>query len=584
MATTKIETVFTAQDRASAVMRQLGAAGDRLQSTFDNMAAPLLRAQTLWASLAGGAIIGGIRSLVSAIDDLDEAAQGLGTTAVDLAAIRQAGTEAGVGADKLSTALTRLNVNISEAAAGDAKAATMFGAFGNAALSAAVKAGDSSRVLRELADEFAKLGDGPAKSALAVDLFGKAGAAMIPLLNGGSAALDRFTGLTDETVKAAQRLQNEIDKLGAAWDRFKYRTASVAIPAVNNLLDAVARLKEADFAADRIVLQGSPAAVIKQGVIELSKAYNSASKAADLRNRSIEEGAKLSGAEVVEANRGAQAIRDKAAADFAAAEAAKKKAKAISESSNAYAKEFADVQRIRNARKAFEDDQEAARVARQEADAALVDQMTGRQGEAELQRRIELLNKLKSGEIAASREEIAIAEASIFGVTQGVNNELEKQTELAEQLGLQISSSLGELITTGGKASDVFKALGQDILKMITQLLILKPLADEIGKAFKSIGSGSSGGSSGSSFWSGLLGIGSAAAAGAGGTGQNLNGSWGFVGAAPRASAAGSVIVNNYIDGATDRARISMYVEQGVKAGIAASVDSTARGGSGVIG
>ena len=45
---------------------------------------------------------------------------------------------------------------------------------------------------------------------------------------------------------------------------------------------------------------------------------------------------------------------------------------------------------------------------------------------------------------------------------------------------------------------------------------------------------------------------------------------------------AGALVVNNYIDGAIDRARISSYVESGVRAGIAQSWDNVARGGSGV--
>jgi hypothetical protein len=43
------------------------------------------------------------------------------------------------------------------------------------------------------------------------------------------------------------------------------------------------------------------------------------------------------------------------------------------------------------------------------------------------------------------------------------------------------------------------------------------------------------------------------------------------------------VFITNYIDGAVDRARISSYVENGVRAGLAQSWDNVARGGSGVL-
>jgi len=581
---TRIDAIFTAQDRASAVMRQIGSSADKLESTFTRLQAPLLRAQSLWVSLAGGAIIGGIVNLTKAIDDLDEEAQALGTTAMDLASFRQAGTEAGVGVEKLNTALTKLNVNISQAAAGDPKAAALFSAFGSAALDAAVKAGDSRQVLRALADEFAKLQDGPAKAALAVDLFGKAGAALIPMLNGGADALDRFTGLTAKTVEESRRLTAEFDALGQTWERIKFQASGVLIPAINDVIAVLGRL---DLGKIRDEFNTFPLGNFGAAFREYTRQVDAAAvKQKQLRD-ALALGAGAYSNEGRAALQGAQSVRDKAAADEAAARASSKKAKATNESSNAYAKEFADIARIRanRARAQDEIERDAEEAARRQQD--LVDQMTGRTSEGEIQRRIDLLNKMKSGEIAASREEIAIAEASIFGVTQGVNNELEKQGELADQLGLQISSSLGELITTGGKAGDVFKALGQDILKMITQLLILKPLAEEIGKLFK--GGSSSGGSGGTSFFGALLGLAGAASGSGGATafagGAGMGTGFGVsTGVGTGMGAAMSAPINVYIDGATDRALITSYVEQGVSAGIAASVDSTLRGGSGVIG
>lgn len=576
MADNRANVIISAQDRASEVLRRLSGTVDGMQRSFEGISAPLLRFQTLWASLIGGAVVGGIRALVSTIDDLNDAAQGLGTTAVQLAAIRQAGAEAGVGAEKLDTALTRLNVTISEANAGDVKAAALFGAFGNKALEAAVKAGDSSRVLRELADEFARMGDGPAKSALAVELFGKAGAAMIPLLNGGAAALERFTGLTNDTVRAAQDLQNEIDRLGATWDRFKFNVGSVAIPAINQLLDAIKRFNETDFQSQRLLSAGSPAAALAQAALALTRSYQQAGIVANLRNRAIEEGNKLSGAEAVEANRGAQAILNRAKADAAAAEAAKKKAAATKESSDAYAKEFADVARIRNARRRFDEEQEDAANRERERRQSRLEDLTGRTAARQQLEDVKALDDAFFS-LGISVEEYDAGIRKVFGTNSDTTKGLERQGELAEQLGLQMASSLGELITSGGRAGDVWKALGQDVLKLVTQMLILKPLAKELADIFSGLGS-QGGGGSGSSFFGSLLrGIGGAVLGGASGGGQNADGSWGYV------DAGRAVTTNVYIDGAVDRARIASYVESGVKAGLAASWDNVARGGTGVL-
>jgi hypothetical protein len=78
------------------------------------------------------------------------------------------------------------------------------------------------QVLGDVADKFAEYEDGAAKTALAVQIFGKSGADLIPLLNGGSEALDQFDdmarklGLTldDETAKNAEKFNDTVDLMG----------------------------------------------------------------------------------------------------------------------------------------------------------------------------------------------------------------------------------------------------------------------------------------------------------------------------------------------------------------------------------
>jgi hypothetical protein len=115
------------------------------------------------------------------------------------------------------------------------------------------------------------------------------------------------------------------------------------------------------------------------------------------------------------------------------------------------------------------------------------------------------------------------------------------------------------------------------VQKLIVQLLIVKPLAQEIEKIF---GKGAGGSGGGASWLSGALSAAGSFIFGGGagaGTGQNTDGSWGFV------DSGRATITNVYIDGAIDRARIASYVETGVKAGLAQSWDNVARGGSGVL-
>jgi hypothetical protein len=90
--------------------------------------------------------------------------------------------------------------NLVDAAHGTGTAADAYDALG-------ITVRDTSKtmeqVMLEVADKFAGMEDGAQKTAFAMDIFGKGGAAMIPFLNQGSAAI------------AAQRKEAEL--LGATW-------------------------------------------------------------------------------------------------------------------------------------------------------------------------------------------------------------------------------------------------------------------------------------------------------------------------------------------------------------------------------
>jgi hypothetical protein len=575
MTDTRARVLITAEDRASEVLRRLGSTVDKAQTSFERINAPLLRFQTLWASLVGGAVVAGFRSLVTAIDDLDESAQSLGTTASQLSNLRIAAGEAGVGAEALDTSLTRLNVKISDAASGNKEAAALFKALGVSIRDAAGNVRPTTDVLGDLANRFALLEDGPAKAALAVDVFGKAGARLLPLLNQGAAGLEKFSGLSEETVKEAAKLAAEVDKLTASWERFKFAVAATAIPAVNRLIgdDLQQQIEQLQQAIRGMEFTGTSDP-------KNLAAYKEQLKVLEQRSRAIAEGAKVQGAEAVQAVRSAQAVRDKVAADLAGEDAAKRKAAATRESSNAYAKEFADVARIRAARERLNQEQEDAANRERERRSQRAEDLTGRSTERQQAEDLAILREeFEKGNLEALEYEMR--KAKVFGRGSEIEAGMERQTELAEQLGLTMASSLGELITAGGKASDIWKALGQDVLKLITQMLVLKPLAEKLKQTFEGwgLGGGSSGGGSGAGLFESLFKgvVGAFAGVAGGGTGQNANGSWGFV------DSGRATITNVYIDGAIDRARIASYVETGVKAGLAQSWDNVARGGSGVL-
>lgn len=80
------------------------------------------------AAGAAAAVAGFIKlkEVVGVLDDLDEAADAAGTTAVSLANLRRAALDAGVDASQLDKALTKLNTTMSDAASGNEKAIEKF--------------------------------------------------------------------------------------------------------------------------------------------------------------------------------------------------------------------------------------------------------------------------------------------------------------------------------------------------------------------------------------------------------------------------------------------------------------------------
>jgi hypothetical protein len=184
----------------------------------------------LGTTVGVGAVVEGFRRIVGALDDLDEASQALGVSAVALSEFRRAAGESGVNAEKFDVALTKLNVKLVDAASGGKQSAATFQALGIAVKNSSGQIKTTEELLGEVANKFQGYRDGAEKSALAVELFGKAGAAMIPFLNQGADGIRKFTGVTQETIDAAKKLQAQFDELKAGIQQFALGLARDLIP------------------------------------------------------------------------------------------------------------------------------------------------------------------------------------------------------------------------------------------------------------------------------------------------------------------------------------------------------------------
>jgi hypothetical protein len=455
------------------------------------------------AAAFGTAVVAGavaltreIAQMVGELDDLDESAQALQTTAVALAEMRMSAGETGVEAEKLDASLTRLNVKIGEAAEAGSEASRLFQAMGVSVKDAAGKTRGTTDVLADVADVFAKLEDGPEKAALAVQLFGKAGAAMIPYLNQGADGLRRFSGLTDETVKAAAAIQAQVDELSRSWQTLKYSIAEVALPAINTIIE---RLRQMDFSKALEGLKDGGIFGFYRGLQEEAK------RVADRQQQVADALALGAGAYSNEGRAAAQAagdilaraaaLKESEAAAKRAADATKRHAEALQREAEAIrsrnvSADFADLARIRanreRMRNEIEDDERAAR----EREVGTLDRLTGRTELREQAEQLRILNDA-ARDGAITWEEYNRGLDEVYGkLTKDIGRGADEAASAAEELGMVLVSNLGSFFKDP-TPKNFFKALTEDLLQFTTKLLILEPLMESIRKAFGKGGTGS---------------------------------------------------------------------------------------------
>ena len=193
--------------------------------------------KALVAAVSVHEIVRGFTDIVDSLDNLDEAAQSLGTTAVALSEFRRSALDSGVSAEKFDAALTKMSVKLTDAAAGGQESIETFKALGISLRNSSGQLLTTEELLGKVADKFASYKDGAEKTALAVQLFGKAGAAMIPFLNQGAEGLRKFSGVTDEAVEAGKKLQAQFDIIKANLSALGIEIATSLIPFISKMIE-----------------------------------------------------------------------------------------------------------------------------------------------------------------------------------------------------------------------------------------------------------------------------------------------------------------------------------------------------------
>ena len=215
------------------------------------------------AAIAGSAIVGGLGAIVKrsidAGDELFNLQAKTGIAANALIGIGNAAKLADVDMATLGKGITKLNINLVNAAQGNEDLARKFEALGVTVKDAEGKVVPADQALKQIADRFADMPDGAQKAAAAVALFGKAGADLIPLLNDGAAAMDKFTYKVSDDFAARSDLFNDtITTLEIKTQGFALELTDALLPSLQSILEVFSDLfnTEQDWSSLFTVITG----------------------------------------------------------------------------------------------------------------------------------------------------------------------------------------------------------------------------------------------------------------------------------------------------------------------------------------
>ncbi|MDI7865047.1 phage tail tape measure protein [Rhizobiaceae bacterium n13] len=196
---------------------------------------------------AGIAAIGvSVKNTVDAADEMSKAAQKIGVPIEELSRLKYAADLSGVSFEGLQTAVGRLSRNMAETLTKPTgEAAKAFEQLGIDVKNSDGTLKSSTEVLSSLADKFAGMPDGAEKTAVAMQLMGRSGADMIPLLAGGSEALNKLASeadtfgqvFTQEMGANAEAFNDNISRLQGAFGNVAAEITEKLLPYLRQFSD-----------------------------------------------------------------------------------------------------------------------------------------------------------------------------------------------------------------------------------------------------------------------------------------------------------------------------------------------------------
>ncbi len=239
----KFNLLIAAKTSGSAAIKRMGNSMQGLQGKLKNVGLSLRGVNRGFAALglavSGGAFAAMVKGAIDSADSFGKLSRQTGIAADTLQAYVNAGKLAGVEQGTIDKGLRRLAQSMREADQGVATYADAYKALGVTVRDSDGNLKESEVVLGQLANRFRDMPNGATKAALAMEIFGRSGAQLIPMLNEGGDALERWNYETSEGFAAnAEYFNDQLTMLGFGFDGFRKQLADELLPALNSIIEA----------------------------------------------------------------------------------------------------------------------------------------------------------------------------------------------------------------------------------------------------------------------------------------------------------------------------------------------------------
>jgi hypothetical protein len=205
------------------------------------------------------------KGAIDTADNLAKMSAKTGVSVEQLSKFKQAADLGGSSIEEVTGAMLKLNKSL---AAGTGPATDALKSLGINATDANGKLKNTNQIMLEVADKFKNMPDGAEKSALAMQLFGKSGANLIPMLNGGSQAIDGLNAtMSTKFAKAAEAFNDKITVIQSKLMELGVKLGEALMPAFNAVTDAVGAF------VDLIGKLPGPIQGVLLGVVALTAAF-----------------------------------------------------------------------------------------------------------------------------------------------------------------------------------------------------------------------------------------------------------------------------------------------------------------------